>query len=808
MRARLDTSPGSLIILRPGPHFVSSCLRGRVYTLLVPDRASATTRLVVTATLLGLGAGAAAALAGRSDLASTTWAATTVVALVPLAIATLRDLAAGNVGVDLIALLAMGGALVLDQYLAGAVIALMLSGGQALEAYAGARARRELAALVERAPRVVHRYQGDHHVTADIKDVRPGDMLVVKPGEVVPVDGAVVGATAVLDESALTGEAIPQERPEHDRVQSGAVNAASAPFTMRALATAADSTYAGIVRLVQEAQASKAPLVRLADRYALLFLPFTLGVAGVAWIWSGDPVRALAVLVVATPCPLILAAPVAIVAGISRAARHGIIIKGGGALETLARATELVLDKTGTITMGSPIVTDVETFGGTDPDEVLRLAASLDQASNHVIAVPIVRAARERHLPLTFPSEVVENLGAGIEGRVNGAHVRLGRFDWVMAGSVKPAQVRQVRRRTLLEGSAAVFVAIDRRPAGAIILADPVRPDAPLTLRTLRLAGFAHITMLTGDHVDLAETVGAALGVDRVLAERSPEEKVDAVRTTRADGVTVMVGDGINDAAALAAADVGVAMGARGATASSDAADIVLVVDRLDRLTEGIRIARRSRAVALQSIGAGMALSGAGMVLAAAGLLAPVAGAIVQEAIDIAVILNALRALGDPRRGRRGDARAVQVSQQFRDEHRKMLPVVRRIRQIADHLDEMTPAEARLALDDIRRFLVDDLLPHNREEDALIYPVVAGLIGGHDPTATMNRAHQEIAHLTRIFGRLIEELPPDEAPGADDLRELRRVLYGLHATLGLHFAQEEESYLALIDDRLQPAVRR
>jgi heavy metal translocating P-type ATPase len=774
----------------------------------VNDRAGVTTRRILAATLTGLAAGTAAALAGRSDLASAAWAATTAIALVPLTLATIRDLARGNAGVDLIALLAMGGALLLGQYLPGAVIALMLSGGQALETYAGARARRELAALVERAPRVVHRYLGDQLVTADINDVRPGDVLVVKSGEVVPVDGAVVGATAVLDESALTGEAIPQERPEHDRVTSGAVNAASAPFTMRALATAADSTYAGIVRLVQEAQAAKAPLDRLADRYALLFLPITLGVAAIAWLWSGDPVRALAVLVVATPCPLILAAPVAIVAGISRAARHGIIIKGGGALETLARATELVLDKTGTITAGSPIVTDIETFDGANPDDVLRFAASLDQASTHVIAVPIVRAARERRLPLTFPSDVVENLGSGIEGRVNGTAVRMGKADWVMTGSAKPAQVRRIRRRTLLEGSAAVFVAIDGRPAGALVLEDPVRPDAPLTLRTLRSAGFAHITMLTGDHVDLAETVGAALGVDRVLAERSPEEKVDAVRMTKADGVTVMVGDGINDAAALAAADVGVAMGARGATASSDAADIVLVVDRLDRLTEGIRIARRSRGIAIQSIVAGMAMSGAGMVFAAAGLLAPVAGALVQEAIDIAVMLNALRALGDSRGSRRSDAGAVQVSQQFRDEHRKMLPEVRRIRQVADRLDELEPAAARAELDRIRRFLVDELLPHNREEDARVYPVVAGLIGGHDPTATMSRAHQEIAHLARIFGRLLEELAADEAPGADDVRELRRVLYGLHATLGLHFAQEEESYLALIDDRLQPAMRR
>jgi phosphoserine phosphatase len=513
-------------------------------------------------------------------------------------------------------------------------------------------------------------------------------------------------------------------------------------------------------------------------------------------------------MVMATPCPLILAAPVAIVSGISRAARHGIIIKGGGALETLARASQLVLDKTGTLTTGSPVVTDVETFGGSGPDELLRLAASLDQASTHVIAVPIVRAARERGLPLTFPTDVAENLGAGIEGRVGGVAVRLGKAAWVLPGGGKHEATRRIRRRTLLEGSTAVFVAIDGRPAGAIVLEDRVRPDAPLTLRTLRLTGFERITMVTGDHVDLAETVGAALGVDRVLAERSPEEKVAAVQMTRGEGVTAMVGDGINDAAALAAADVGVAMGARGATASSDAADIVLVVDRLDRLTEGVRIARRARRIALQSISAGMALSGVGMAVAAAGFLPPVAGALAQEAIDVAVILNALRALADAPRHGRGDERATGVSRQFRDEHRRMLPEVRRIRQVADHLDELGSAEARAALRQIHHFLIGELIPHNREEDARVYPVVAGLIGGQDPTATMSRAHQEIAHLTRLFGRLLEDLSPDGTLGPDDLRECRRVLYGLHATLGLHFAQEEESYLALIEDRLQPATRR
>lgn len=770
-------------------------------------RSDLTSRVVLVLTLAGLTTGAAAALAGAGTLADRAWAATTVVALLPLSWSIVRSLATGNVGVDLIALLAMAGALALGQYLAGAVIALMLSGGNALETYAAARARRELATLVARAPRVAHREEGDRLVTIDVQEVAAGDRLVIKPGEIVPVDGLVVGGPALLDESALTGEPMPRAREDAEDVRSGVVNAATAPFTLRARATAAESSYAGIVRLVEEAQASKAPLVRLADRYSLVFLPLTLGIAALAWLLSGDPVRALAVLVVATPCPLILAAPVAIVSGVSRAARHGIIIKGGGALETLARSAQLVLDKTGTITAGAPVVTDVEPFTGHDPDTVLQLAASLDQASAHVIALPIIRAARERGLALVFPDAIEERLGSGIEGTVNGRRVKIGRQDWVLGTGSRPEQARRIRRRTLLEGAVGVFVAIDGQPAGAIILKDPVRPDAPLTLRLLRATGFERIIMLTGDHLDHAEAVGAAIGVDRVLAERTPEEKAEAVKEAKRHGITVMVGDGINDAAALATADVGVAMGARGATASSDAADVVLVVDRLDRLIDGVRVARRARRIALQSILAGMGLSVAGMAIAAAGYLPPVAGALFQEVIDIAVILNALRALADRRGQRRSDPAAVERSRQFRDEHRRMHEDVRRLGRVADRLDELPPADAKAELDRVHAFLVRELLPHNREEDATVYPVVADLIGGQDPTATMNRAHQEIAHLVRLLGRLIEEVAPD-GPDADDLRELRRVLYGLHATLTLHFAQEDESYLALIDEQLESGGHR
>ena len=366
-------------------------------------------KCVLTGAAAGIVCGLLAPLANLPALGTGILATTTAAALIPLMVDVARSLRKGSLGVDVIALLAMAGALALHEYLAGAVIALMLAGGRTLEDFAQARAQRELSALLRRAPRFVHRYEGDSFKTIGIEEVSPGDQLLVKPGEVVPVDGVVIGATAILDEAALTGEARPTQCRGGEPVRSGAVNAAGTPFRLRAAATSEESTYAGIIRLVQQAQQSKAPLVRLADRYAMMFLPVAVAVAAAAWAMSGDPIRALAVLVIATPCPLILAAPVALVGGISRAARRGIIVKGGGALETIARARTLVLDKTGTVTSGTPVLSGVECFGSADSDELIRLAASLDQVSPHVLAGPILRAASERGLALSFPVSSSKN---------------------------------------------------------------------------------------------------------------------------------------------------------------------------------------------------------------------------------------------------------------------------------------------------------------------------------------------------------------------------------------------------------------
>jgi len=619
------------------------------------------TGLWFAASALGVLVGVLLWLVGEHGAAEVAWGLTTAVALVPLVVGVVSGLAKRQAGVDVIAVLAIAGSLALGEYLAGAIIALMLSSGRALEAFANGRARRDLSALLERAPRSVTRYEDGQLVSRPIEEVREGDVVLVKGGEVVPVDG-VAADPAVLDESALTGESRPVERAAGEPVRSGGVNA-GAGFDLRATATAEGSTYAGIVRLVREAEASKAPASRLADRYAAILVPVALAMALGTWAITGDPVRALSVLLVATPCPLILAVPVAIVAGISRAARLGIIVKGGGALETLGRGRVLLFDKTGTLTAGVPRVARVDAFGALDVGEVLRLAASLDQVSPHVLAGAIVHEARERGLVLTFPAGVSEEQGGGIRGRVEGREVALGNMSYVTSGGPLPPSALEVRRRSMLEGSSCAFVRVDDEAVGAIVIDDPIRPDAATVIRSLRQVGVERLLMVTGDRPDVAATVAGALGLDEILSERTPAQKVEAVEAERRDGrITIMVGDGINDAPALATADVGVAMGARGATASSEAADVVLVLDRLDRLVDAITIAQRSRSVAMQSAALGMGLAFGFMFLGAFGVLGPVGAAIVQEVIDVTSILNALRALGGGARQRRAASSGPEVA--------------------------------------------------------------------------------------------------------------------------------------------------
>jgi soluble P-type ATPase len=498
---------------------------------------------------------------------------------------------------------------------------------------------------------------------------------------------------------------------------------------------------------------------------------------------------------VATPCPLILAAPVALVSGLSAAARRGVVVNSGGVLERLARCTTMVLDKTGTLTVGQPAVTAVVSAGALPQEEILGLAASLDQVSGHVLATAIVRAADERGCPLALPEEVTEQPGQGIAGIVRGRPVKLGRASWAEVTG-DPAWVKTVRRRARLDGALTVFVAADGEPVGALVFEDRIRPDSRQMIRAVRHGGVRRIVLATGDRSDAADAVGTLTGVDEVLAGLTPAQKLDAVRREQGRAPVIMIGDGINDAPALALADVGIALGARGSTASSEAADAVLTVDQLGRVGDVAALARRTRRVALQSVLAGMGLSLAAMGAAAAGLLPAVWGALLQEAIDVAVILNALRALRPPAPDVRTTAAHTALTRRFRIEHQAIRTDIEELRIAADTL------EVPGAMTRVRRVydkLTREVWPHENAEETQLYPSLNRLLGGVDPTAPMSRAHAEIAYQIARLGRLIDEIgagPPDES----DIADLRGLLYGLYAILKLHTVQEDETYLSLGDD--------
>ena len=594
----------------------------------------------LTAVLLGL----ALAGAGSHGPADWLWAAATAMLLVPLTWSVLRSLLRRDVGVDAIALVSMAGALALGEYLAGAVVALMLAGGNALEESANRRARRALTALVERAPRSALVRRGEELVEVPVDEVAVDELVLIRAGEVIPVDGMVTSEEAIVDESALTGEPLPVTVHRGGSVRSGTA-ATGSSFEVRTLRPAAESAYAALVRLVELTEEERAPFVRIADRYALFFLPATMIVAAVAWIVSGDAVRALAVFVVATPCPLILAAPIALMCGVSRAARAGVVVKGAGTIEQLGEVRSVLLDKTGTITLGHPELDRVVATNGLPTDESLRLAASLDQLSSHPLAKALVAGAEERSLTLTIPEKVEEQFGKGVRGSVDDHDVLVGSAGWLRGHGVDATLPPG-----LDGGDAKVLVSVDGRFSAVVLVGDRLRAESSELVPRLRAAGIRHVALVTGDKGSVAEVIGERLGVDRVYAEQTPEQKLEVVRAVHARpdlrGVA-MVGDGINDAPALALADVGIAMGSAGATVSSETADAVVLVDRVDRVADAIRIGRRALFIARQSVLAGIALSLVAMGVAAAGYLPPVEGALLQEAIDVGVILNALRALRD-----------------------------------------------------------------------------------------------------------------------------------------------------------------
>lgn len=617
----------------------------------VTDRSSLVARSAVVPLLVVVITIAGAALrVGATDerWAHWTWMAGLVLTGLPVAWRTLRGIAHGRFATDIVAMLAILTAIALGQPLAGLIVVLMQTGGEALERYAEGRASRAVRALEEQAPRIAHRLEGRAVVDLPVDAIRVGDRLLVRPGEMVPCDCRVEEGQSHVDTSRLTGEPMPVHADAGSTLLSGSLNGDGA-LVVAATALARDSQYARIVELVRSAEASKSPLQRLADRYAVWFTPITLVVCLVSWVASGDPTRVLAVLVVATPCPLILATPIAIIGGINRAASRQVIIRTGGGLERLERMQVAVFDKTGTLTVGEPKVSRVVPEPGFDAAEVLRLAAGVEQQSGHLLARPVVEAARGAGLVIPSAAQVRDAPGQGVSGTVDGTPVAVGshRFvrDALREGEAGPAAPEPV-------GSLSALVAIGGRLAGTIEYADQLRPGAADLVRGLRALGVRRTVLLSGDDTRNAMGVAASVGISEAYGNLLPAEKVERVAELVQGGAGVlMVGDGTNDAPALARADVGIALAGHGGGITAEAADIVVLTDDLARVGEAVAIGQRTMRVARQSIWVGLSLSALAMVFAAFGHITPVFGALLQEAIDVAVILNALRASSPARTG-------------------------------------------------------------------------------------------------------------------------------------------------------------
>ncbi|HEY8999680.1 MAG TPA: heavy metal translocating P-type ATPase [Candidatus Saccharimonadales bacterium] len=555
-----------------------------------------------------------------------------------------EDLQSGAYGIDVLAATAIVTSVVMKQYWAGIVIVLMLTGGESLEDYAEHRAKSELDALLTRAPQTAHVLRGRKLVDVAASEVRTGDKLQIRFGEVVPVDAEILEGDASFDESSLTGESIPQVKNIGEEILSGSIDL-DGVVTVRALRPASESQYEQIIRLVRNAQNSQAPFIRLADRYAVPFTVISFAIAIFAWVTSHHAIRFLDVLVVATPCPLILAAPIAIISGMSRASKHGVIIKNGASLEKLALAQTFAFDKTGTLTKGEPVVDRVQTFNKWKQGDVLTLAASLEQSSNHVLARAIVKKAEAGKLKLSKVKHVHELAGRGLVASVNGKEVLAGRlallkeYNVTLPNAFAAKDVQQT----------ATFVASDGQLVGVITFKDEVRKEAKSTLKKLKELGVKHFMMVTGDSTATAKAVAKTLGIREVHAEALPGDKLAALEAVKYRPVA-FVGDGVNDAPVLTASDIGIALGARGSTAASESADMVIMLDDLSRVSMGVNIARRTFFIAKQSILVGIALSIVLMLIFSTGHFRPLYGAIIQEFVDVVVIFNALRAHGKVRK--------------------------------------------------------------------------------------------------------------------------------------------------------------
>lgn len=549
----------------------------------------------------------------------------------------IETLKEGKYGIDILAFVAIVSTVVIGEYWAATVIVLMLTGGEALEDFAEHRATRELSELLKRVPQIAHIKKQDGSIQ-DIKvsEVVAGDMLVVKPSEVLPVDGILQDDHAVLDESSLTGESLPSEKKQGDELMSGSINSDKA-IVMQATHTADKSQYQQIVKLVSEASNSEAPFVRLADRYAVPFTLIAFVIAGVAWAVSGEALRFAQVLVVATPCPLLLGAPIAFISGMSKSAKHGVIVKNGSILEKLAAIKTVAFDKTGTLTEGRPEVVGVHTENGFSKEDVLTSAASAEQSSSHILARALVQEAKKKNLPLTEATNVKEVTAHGISAEVSGKKILAGRSSFLRENGIT------VEKHWEKSGETAIYIACDGKYMGSIVLTDKIRNNAKDTVQKLLKLGVQNTLMVTGDEEEIAKRIAGEAGISDVRAKLLPQDKVNAVKELKNRPV-LMIGDGVNDAPVLAAAEVGMAMGAKGSTAASEVADVVVLLDDISKSAEAVVIAKHTLKIALQSVWFGIALSVALMLIAATGAIPPVIGAALQEVVDVVVIFNALRA--------------------------------------------------------------------------------------------------------------------------------------------------------------------
>ncbi|TRZ70272.1 MAG: heavy metal translocating P-type ATPase [Nitrosopumilaceae archaeon] len=583
----------------------------------------------------------------QHELGRWVWFITLVVGGTPIIWQTVRGMLHRHFASDIVALLAIVTAILLNDAFPGLVIVLMQSGGKALEDHAFKRASSSLDALLARSPQLAHRKKDHGLEEINVTDVRVGDLLLVRPGDLIPVDGEITNEQAEIDESALTGEPLPKIKKIGEQVFSGTINVGNA-FEMRSDKISGESQYARIVHLVRKAQQEKAPIQRLADRYAVWFTPITIGISGLGWLLTHNVETILSVLVVATPCSLIFATPVAIISGINKAAKSGIIIKTGSAIEQVGKAQVVVFDKTGTITFGTPIVEKVISANKINSDDdLLRKVASVEQLSSHPTASVLVKKGQEICGKLPIPTNFHELAGAGVDGDVEGEHIVIGSQNvfenFVDAGFAE--YIHEVKKQINAEGKMLAFVSINNKPAGVIVFGDEIRPDVNLMIKHIQKLGIKKTIMLTGDNIDNAKNIAQQAGITDFEANLLPEQKVIVVKRLKQEFENVvMVGDGINDAPALAASTVGAAMGAHGTAISAEAADMVLLVDDISKVSKVIEIGQKTIQIAKQSIFVGLGVSFVFMAIASLGYIPPAIGALLQEVLDVSIILNALRA--------------------------------------------------------------------------------------------------------------------------------------------------------------------